>query len=93
MRIYFDHNATTPVDLSVADAMMRVLREDYGNASSVHRLGQQAKAILDEARTAVAALLSAQSPQNLCSRAAEPRPTISRCAEPPRRWSRPAGAT
>ena len=60
MRIYFDHNATTPVDLSVADAMMRVLREDYGNASSVHRLGQQAKSILDEARTAVCTLIGAE---------------------------------
>jgi cysteine desulfurase len=60
MRIYFDHNATTPVDPSVADAMMRVLREDYGNASSVHRLGQQAKSILDEARTAVCTLIGAE---------------------------------
>jgi cysteine desulfurase len=60
MRIYFDHNATTPVDPSVADAMVRVLREDYGNASSVHRLGQQAKSILDEARTAVCTLIGAE---------------------------------
>ena len=60
MRIYFDHNATTPVDPSAADAMMRVLREDYGNASSVHRLGQQAKSILDEARTAVCTLIGAE---------------------------------
>jgi cysteine desulfurase len=59
MRVYFDHNATTPVDPSVADVVMRVLREDYGNASSVHRFGQQAKAILDEARTAVALLIGA----------------------------------
>ena len=40
--------------------MMRVLREDYGNASSVHRFGQQAKAVLDEARTAVATLIGAE---------------------------------
>jgi cysteine desulfurase len=60
MRIYFDHNATTPVDPSVADATVRVLREDYGNASSVHRLGQQAKSILDEARTAVCTLIGAE---------------------------------
>jgi cysteine desulfurase len=60
MRIYFDHNATTPVDPSVADAMMRVLREDYGNASSVHRFGQQAKSIVDEARTAVCTLIGAE---------------------------------
>ena len=55
MRVYFDHNATTPVDPAVADVVVRVLREDFGNASSVHQFGQQAKAILDEARTAVAA--------------------------------------
>ncbi len=53
MRVYFDHNATTPVDASAADVMMRVLRDEYGNASSVHRLGQQAKSIMDEARSAV----------------------------------------
>jgi cysteine desulfurase len=59
MRVYFDHNATTPVDPGVVDLMVRVLREDFGNASSVHRFGQQAKAILDEARSAVAALIGA----------------------------------
>jgi cysteine desulfurase len=60
MRVYFDHNATTPVDASAADAMMRVLREEYGNASSVHRLGQQAKSVLDEARTSVSTLIGAE---------------------------------
>jgi cysteine desulfurase len=60
MRVYFDHNATTPVDASAADAMMRVLREEYGNASSVHRLGQQAKSIMDEARTLVSTLIGAE---------------------------------
>jgi cysteine desulfurase len=60
MRVYFDHNATTPVDPAVIEVMVQVLREHYGNASSVHRFGQQAKAILDEARTAVAALIGAE---------------------------------
>jgi cysteine desulfurase len=60
MRVYFDHNATTPVDPAVADVVVRVLKEDFGNASSVHRFGQQAKAILDEARTAVATLIGAE---------------------------------
>ena len=60
MRVYFDHNATTPVATSVADVVVRVLREDFGNASSVHRLGQQAKAIMDEARTAVGGLIGAE---------------------------------
>jgi cysteine desulfurase len=60
MRIYFDHNATTPVDPSAADVMMRVLRDEFGNASSVHRQGQQAKSIMDEARSAVSTLIGAE---------------------------------
>ena len=57
MRIYFDHNATTPVDTAVAEAVSRVLVSIFGNASSVHYFGQQAKAVLDEARSAVADLI------------------------------------
>jgi cysteine desulfurase len=56
-RIYLDHNATTPVAPEVIDRMTAVLREDYGNPSSVHHYGQRAKALLDEARSAVASLL------------------------------------
>ena len=59
MRIYLDHNATTPLDPIVADRMAQALRDVWGNASSVHHFGQQAKAALDEARTSVASLLSA----------------------------------
>ena len=61
MRVYFDHNATTPVDVLAADTMIRVLRDEYGNASSVHRLGQQAKSIMDEARSAVSTLIGAEA--------------------------------
>ena len=57
MRIYFDHNATTPVDPAVAEAMAGALVEDFGNASSVHHFGQRAKARLDDARSEVATLL------------------------------------
>ena len=57
MRIYLDHNATTPPAEAVVDAMSRALRELAGNASSVHSFGQQAKSAIDEARTSVAALL------------------------------------
>ena len=60
MRIYFDHNATTPVDQAVAAAVTRVMVEEFGNASSVHHFGQRAKAVLDEARTEVAALIGAE---------------------------------
>ena len=45
--IYLDHNATTPIDPAVADAMDGALREEFGNASSVHAWGQRAKARLD----------------------------------------------
>ena len=57
MRIYFDHNATTPVHPDVIETMTRVLRDEFGNPSSVHQPGQRAKAVLDEARSAVAALI------------------------------------
>jgi cysteine desulfurase len=60
MRVYFDHNATTPVDAAVADLMTHVLREEFGNASSVHHFGQRAKGVLDEARSAVADLINAE---------------------------------
>ena len=60
MRIYLDHNATTPVDPDVLDVVTRVLRDEFGNPSSVHHFGQRAKAILDDARTAVARLLGGE---------------------------------
>ena len=59
MRLYLDHNATTPVDPRVADAMNDAVRGCFGNASSVHAFGQTAKAALDDARGAVADLLGA----------------------------------
>jgi cysteine desulfurase len=57
IRIYLDHNATTPLDPEVADRMARALRDTWGNASSVHHFGQQAKAALDLARGEVASLI------------------------------------
>ncbi len=60
MRIYLDYNATTPLLPEAADAMASALKEVFGNASSVHYFGQQAKAALDEARTAVARLIGAE---------------------------------
>jgi cysteine desulfurase len=57
VRIYLDHNATTPVDPRVADALVDTLRHEFGNASSVHAFGQQAKATLDVARSAAAELV------------------------------------
>lgn len=57
MRIYLDHNATTPVDPTVVDMIADVMGNRFGNASSIHAFGQTAKAIVDDARSAVAALL------------------------------------
>src|SRR2546427_5360783 len=59
MRVYFDYNATTPLAPDVLEAIARASRDQFGNASSVHHFGQQAKAAIDEARSAVAALLNA----------------------------------
>jgi cysteine desulfurase len=59
VRIYFDYNATTPIAPEAADAVVRVMRDVYGNASSIHHFGQQAKATLDDARSAIASLLHA----------------------------------
>ena len=59
-RIYLDHNATTPPAPAVVDAMSRALREEFGNASSIHAFGQRAKAAVDDARTDVARLIGAE---------------------------------
>ena len=59
MRVYFDYNATTPLAPEATEAVVRATRDVFGNASSVHHFGQHAKATLDEARSAVAALITA----------------------------------
>ena len=60
MRIYLDHNATTPVHPEVADVVSAALRAEFGNASSVHAFGQTAKALVDQARGEVAELIHAR---------------------------------
>ena len=59
-RIYLDHNATTPIAPEVLDAMMPYLTEQYGNASSIHAFGQNAREAVEQARISVAALLGAK---------------------------------
>lgn len=61
MRVYFDYNATTPLSGESADAVMRATRDIFGNASSIHHFGQQAKAVMDDARSAAAALVHAEA--------------------------------
>jgi cysteine desulfurase len=59
MTIYLDHNATTPIDSNVLDAMLPFLREEFGNPSSSHALGRRAKDAIENARAKVAALIGA----------------------------------
>ena len=59
MNVYFDNAATTKVREESIDAMIRVMREDYGNPSSVHFAGRYAAAVLDGARGKVANALGA----------------------------------
>lgn len=61
MRTYLDHNATTPLDPLVVDRMAQAMRETWGNASSIHHFGQQAKAALDLARGEVGSLIGADA--------------------------------
>jgi cysteine desulfurase len=59
-RVYLDHSATTPVDARVVEAMLPYLTTKFGNASSVHFFGQEARAAVDRARREVALLLGAR---------------------------------
>jgi len=58
-RFYFDHNATTPISPEVLEAMLPVMTEVYGNASSMHHFGQAARHKLDSARRQVAQMFGA----------------------------------
>jgi cysteine desulfurase len=59
-RVYLDHNATTPVEPEVLDAMLPYFSGDFGNASSIHAFGQKARAAVETARDQVAALIGAR---------------------------------
>lgn len=58
-RVYLDYNATTPVRPEVLEAMLPYFSEEYGNASSVHAFGQDAKGAMEEARARVAKFMNA----------------------------------
>lgn len=59
-RVYLDNSATTPVDPRVVEAMLPFLTEKFGNASSIHFFGQEARAAVDKARHQAAALINAR---------------------------------
>lgn len=57
MKVYFDNAATTPLDPEVVEAMIPVLRDDFGNPSSTHAYGRKVKVLLEQSRKTIAALL------------------------------------
>ena len=57
MRVYLDHNATTPLDPEVLAAMVPYLTEKFGNPSSLHAWGREARQALEQARTTIARAL------------------------------------
>src|SRR5262252_3073373 len=59
-KVYLDHSATTPVDPRVLEAMLPYLRDQFGNASSIHQFGQEARSAVDKARRSVASLINAR---------------------------------
>jgi cysteine desulfurase len=59
-RIYLDHTATTPLDPRVLEAMMPFFSDKFGNASSVHWYGQEAKTALERAREVISQAIGAQ---------------------------------
>ena len=59
-RVYLDNSATTPIDPAVVEAMLPYLMAKFGNASSIHFFGQEARAALDKARHQLAALINAR---------------------------------
>ena len=58
--VYLDHNATTPVDPAVTETMLPYLSAKFGNASSVHQFGRDAKVALENAREQIAAFINCQ---------------------------------
>lgn len=59
-RVYLDNAATTPIDKQVVEAMLPFLTEKFGNASSIHFFGQEARAAVDKARHRVAEIVNAR---------------------------------
>ena len=60
MSIYADHAATTAMSEAAIDAMTRCMREYYGNPSSLYRIGQRAKEVLEQAREDIASVIHAE---------------------------------
>jgi cysteine desulfurase len=71
-RIYLDWNATTPLDARVLDRMMPYLREQFGNPSSLHEQGREARRAVEDARESIASAIGADAREIVfCSGATE----------------------
>lgn len=64
MKVYLDYAATSPMDPQVLEAMLPYLKENFGNASSLHSWGQEARAAVDQARGQISQILNCQ-PQEI----------------------------
>lgn len=64
-RIDLDHSAGKPVDPRVIEAMLPYMKSSYGNPSSLHTLGQEAKRAMEDARTKVATLINAEKKESI----------------------------
>ena len=60
MKVYLDNAATTPIDAEVIEAMIPILKNNFGNPSSVHAFGRSSRAIIEKARKQVARLIHAK---------------------------------
>ena len=58
-RIYFDNASTTPLEPRVYDIMIKTMKEQFGNPSSIHFHGRHAKSLIEEARKKIANILNA----------------------------------
>src|SRR4026207_2481036 len=63
--VYFDHQATTPVHPEVFEAMRPWFAGSFGSPASLHRYGVEARDALDRAREQIAALINAESPEDI----------------------------
>ncbi|UCC78464.1 MAG: cysteine desulfurase NifS [Candidatus Zixiibacteriota bacterium] len=61
--VYLDHNATTPVHPEVLEAMLPYFSQAFGNASSLHESGREAKAVLENARQSIAEIMGCRAPE------------------------------
>ena len=64
-RVYMDHAAGKPVDPRVVEAMLPYMKTFYGNPSSLHQFGQEARKALEDARTKIAELINAERKESI----------------------------